>query len=55
MSLEAELRVIQAIAFDFDGVFTDDRVLVSENGGNQSFAVAPTVWESRPFGNLVFQ
>lgn len=32
MTLEAKLRVIQAIAFDFDGVFTDDRVLVSENG-----------------------
>ena len=26
------LAAITAIAFDFDGVFTDDRVLVSETG-----------------------
>jgi YrbI family 3-deoxy-D-manno-octulosonate 8-phosphate phosphatase len=27
-----DLSVITAIAFDFDGVFTDDRVIVSESG-----------------------
>ena len=31
MSWDALAR-ITAIAFDFDGVFTDDRVLVSQNG-----------------------
>lgn len=32
MTLNADLRLLEAIAFDFDGVFTDDRVLVSETG-----------------------
>ena len=27
-----KLRLLQAIFFDFDGVFTDNRVIVSENG-----------------------
>jgi N-acylneuraminate cytidylyltransferase len=31
------LSVIKAIAFDFDGVFTDDRVLVSETGEEHVF------------------
>ena len=32
-----DLRRITAIAFDFDGVFTDDRVLVSETGEESVF------------------
>ena len=32
-----DLSVIKAIAFDFDGVFTDDRVLVSETGQEHVF------------------
>lgn len=32
MTLNTDLRLLEAIAFDFDGVFTDDRVLVSETG-----------------------
>ena len=32
-----DLSVIKAIAFDFDGVFTDDRVLVSETGEEHVF------------------
>jgi hypothetical protein len=32
-----DLSVIKAIAFDFDGVFTDDRVLVSETGAEHVF------------------
>ena len=35
--LETDLSLIQAIAFDFDGVFTDDRVLVSETGEESVF------------------
>ena len=31
------LAAITAIAFDFDGVFTDDRVLVSETGEESVF------------------
>ena len=36
MSWDALAR-ITAIAFDFDGVFTDDRVLVSQNGEESVF------------------
>ena len=32
-----DLSAIKAIAFDFDGVFTDDRVLVSETGEEHVF------------------
>jgi hypothetical protein len=32
-----DLSVIKAIAFDFDGAFTDDRVLVSETGQEHVF------------------
>jgi N-acylneuraminate cytidylyltransferase len=32
-----EWSAIRAIAFDFDGVFTDDRVLVSESGEEHVF------------------
>jgi YrbI family 3-deoxy-D-manno-octulosonate 8-phosphate phosphatase len=34
---DPRLRDIRAIAFDFDGVFTDDRVLVSQTGEESVF------------------
>jgi len=34
---KANLSSVKAIAFDFDGVFTDDRVLVSETGEESVF------------------
>lgn len=34
---DRRLGLIRAIAFDFDGVFTDDRVLVSETGQESVF------------------
>ena len=46
MSMHPTLARIKAIAFDFDGVSTDDRVIVSQPERNQWSAADPTAWES---------
>ena len=38
------LDELAIIAFDFDGVFTDNKVICDSEGLNMSFAPVPQLW-----------